>query len=181
MTDNDFRSMLLMRSVFLYWSCLSPLSATSDDLFSPVETSVEASIRFEELGFRPAEVLRYRFVYVDADYLWTVFESAESVNHAGDEKLVEITLFDDHSMELRLVKPSISIDRLVASGVFIDKAFSLDDELRKRTAMEITLTRDGRTWADIGSKTEKYGFFPVSSGPIHVLVHFDAQGARAAD
>jgi hypothetical protein len=170
-----------MRLVFLLWSCLSPLSATSDTLFSPVETSVEASISFEDLSFSPAEVLRYRFVYVDADYLWTVFESAESVEHTDDERFVRITLFDDLAMELRPVKVSISIDRLAASGVFIDKALPLGDELRERTAAEIALTRDGRAWADIGTKTDQYGLFPVNSGPIHVIVHFDAQEARATD
>ena len=175
MTDIDARSRHLIRAVILFWSCLWPLSASSDDLLRPVETSIEASVRFEYLSFSPADVLQYRFVYVDSDYLRTLFESVESVERVRDERSLRIALFDDLFIETRLVKVSYFNDRSVVTGLFIATALPLNDELRKRAATEILLTKDGRVWANILWNSDRIGLYPVNMGPIHVIVQFDTQ------
>lgn len=171
---------MLRRVVFLFWSCSWPLSASSDDLLRPVEASVEASVKFEHLGFSPVEVMRYRFVYVDSDYLWDFFESADEVESIADYSPLEIKLFEDLLIESRLIKTDYSLDRSSATGTLIGQSASLVSMPSEPARAEILLTKDGSVWADIGSETYQYGLFPIiSMWPLHVVVQFDARSFQA--
>ena len=164
-----------MKHVFSSVVLLLPLillaaTAYSDDPLIPLEPGITAPANMQEY-LESSEVMRYRYVTADIDYLWKLFESSQDLDDINDADLIQLKLFDDFSVELKLVTVYHRYWWSYANLVTTLPGFGTDPESNIRA--EITLRRDEGVSAEIRAAGDFYYILPVDEGPIHVIWQAD--------
>jgi len=156
----------------LLWFCLSPAHANPSDLFTPVESNIGVPADLQEY-LHSEQVIRHRFVTVDIEYLWNLFESARDLENFDDVERIELCLFGDFSVEMKLVKVNHSYWSSIAILVTTMPGYGTDPDANIFATM--WLRRDESVSSRIWAAGEIYYVSPVEKGPLHVIKQVDPE------
>ena len=124
-------------------------------------------------------VIRYRFVRVDIEYLWNLFESARDLNEFDPVDRIKMGFFDDFSVELKLVKVNHRYWSSHATFVSTLPGFGADPNAN--IFASVTLKRGESASARIWAAGDIYYIAPVENGPVHVITQVDPEKMPAID
>ena len=162
----------------LLWFCLSSAHANPSDLFTPVESNISVPADLQEY-LHSEQVIRHRFVTVDIEYLWKLFESARDLENFENVETIKLRLFDDFSVETRLVKVNHSYWSSTATLVTTMPGYGTDPDANIFATM--MLRRDESVSSRIWATGEIYYVSPVDKGPLHVIKQVDPELMPALD
>lgn len=149
--------------------------AKPSDLVTPVEYDIDVPASLQEY-LESSQVVRHRFVTVDIEYLWNLFESVRDLDSFDHVERIELKLFEDFSVEMRLVKVIHNYWRSHATLVTTMPGFSTDADAN--IFADVTLKRDESISARIYAAGDIYHISPVEGGPVHVVVQADMDYLR---
>ena len=159
---------------------LSLLSAQTNpsELLNVVKSVVSAPEHLQE-HLQSSQVIRHRFVTVDIEYLWNLFESARDLSNLDNVDPIRIGLFGDFSVEMRLVKVNHRYWSSSATLVTTMPGYGTDPDSNIFATM--TLKRDESVSARIWAAGDIYYISPVETGPIHVVTQVDPEKMPSLD
>ncbi len=152
--------------------------AKPSDLVTPVEYDIDVPASLQEY-LESSQVIRHRFVTVDIEYLWNLFESVRDLDSFDDVEPIELKLFEDFSIEMRLVEVIHNYWRSHATLVTTLPGYSTDPDVN--IFADVVLKRDESFSATIYAAGERYYVSLVEEGPVHVITQLDPDKMPALD
>lgn len=163
------RSKELLVSVILVWAGYWPDCSFADDVLRPIDASTKLTVGIEDLVPDYPNAVRYQLVNVDADFLLAMLALGKKSLSVQDEASIDLALFGDGNLELKLEEVSQSADGFWVEGLFVSSARVEHCGRVERGKIEILVALDGRVWANIFWDKCKIGLIPIDSGRVHLL------------
>lgn len=162
-----FSSFLLLLALLLVAT-----KAYSDDPLRDLESGMTVPSSMQEY-LESSQVIRYRYVTADIEHLWSLFESSRNLDDFDGVEPIQLKLFDDLSVELKLVKVNHSYWRSNAMLVTTMPGFGTD--LESSIFASVRLERNESVSANIRVAGDFYFISPIDEGPIHVIWQADPE------
>lgn len=150
----------------------------SAELLAAVDSEVTVPSDLQE-HLDSSIVIRHRFVNVDIEYLWNLFESARDLHDFSAVDPIQLGLFDDFAVELRLVR--VHHRYWSSNAILVTTLPGYGTDPDANIFGNVRLKRDESASARIWAAGDIYYIAPVENGPIHVITQVDPKEMPTID
>jgi len=149
-----------------------------DHLLAPVEHEID--IPEELISFlESSQVIRYRFVTIDIEFFWNLFETSRDLGNFDDVSPIKFHLFDDMVVEMKLSHVYHTYWYSYAAMVTTLPGYETDPYAN--IFADVSLVRDESATVDMYAAGVRYAVMPVHRGPYHVIFQFNPDEMGAID